>query len=202
MFLKLSSNGEFLSNMLTKGLIHEYSTISWDIFGGIRDEFAFTVRNEQAIFRYVTDHPYTFRFPLEIFSGILGIMPTSFRPQNFEMLGTINTRYWWPYNNQIYIGQRPPDLLVTGIYMFNWIGIFVFPFLLGGIIHVLDKKRLEMSILDGNIFFALFFYPVIRIVSYAHFNNVTAGLFKIFLGYILLWTCNFFINKILHPINR
>ncbi len=190
-------NGEFISKILSGGVIHEYATFSFDILGDIRDEFSFTVRNEQAIFAYLRDYPYAFRFPSEVFAGVLGVLPTSFRPKNFEMLGAINTRYWWPHGNQLYIGERPPDLLVTGIYTFNWLGVFVLPFLLGLILCFLDRKRLQMPTLDGNIFFAVLFYPVIRVVTYSNFNNITAGLFSVLLGYILLLICKFFINNFL-----
>lgn len=167
---------------------------SFDILSSVREEFSFTVRNNQAIFSYWEENPTTFRFPLEVYSGILGVLPSSFRPQWLEKLETVNTRSWSSNRPQeAYTGGRPPDLIVTGIYTLNVFGIFLLPFLLGWLLKYLDIKRnCIMSTFDNSVYYSLVLYPVMRIVAYCDFDGLMLNFFYIFIGYIILK----FVNKI------
>lgn len=167
---------------------------SFDLLSSVREEFSFTVRNNQAIFTYLSENPATFRFPLEVYSGVLGILPSSFRPEWLEKLEIVNTRSWSSNRPQeVYTGGRPPDLIVTGIYTLNVFGIFILPFLLGWLLKKLDVKRNRIvSVFDNTVYYSLVLYPVMRIVAYCDFDGLMLNFFYIFLGYIILR----FVNKI------
>lgn len=168
-----------------KALEEDYN---FDLLSSLREEFSFTVRSNQAIFEYLEDNPTTFRMPVEIASGFLGIMPSSFRPKSIEKLEVINTKNWdRSRTNDEYFGGRPPDLIVTGIYTLNVFGVLFLPFILGYILRRIENVRNTISNeFDNNIFYALCLYPVMRIISYTNFDGLMLNFFYIIIGYLIL----------------
>lgn len=197
---KMSIVGIFLGAMFTLFAIHNADVfinlvvagnknfkLSWDIFSSIREEFAFTVRDGQAAMLYLEEHPFSFRFLKELISGILGVLPSSFRPESIEKLEIINTTYWVKGAPYIYYGGKPPEVLSTGIYMFNYFGVFILPFILGKIIKKFDGILLDLKGMSKEIFFSVCLYPLIRVVAYANFDGIALSFFYIFLGYLILY---------------
>ena len=177
------------SDSITKYILSGGQTgleISFDILSSIRTEFCFTVRNGQSIFYYLDEHPLTFRLPKEIISGILGILPSAFRSESIEKLEILNT-YYWRIGTSGHFGGCPPDIVVTGIYTMNYLGVFVLPALYGKILSYIDRNRQGICMFDNEVFFALIFYPVIRTIGYANFDGVMLNIFYILFGYVVLW---------------
>lgn len=192
-----------VAGCLTLFIAHNYERISvdyfnndkqieegydFDILSNIREEFSYTVRSNQAIFEYLEENPTTFRLPIEIASGILGILPSSFRPKSIDKLEKINTRYWDKSRaNDEYFGGRPPDLIVTGIYTMNILGVYILPFVLGCILRRIENRRKNILVeFDNNIFYALCLYPVMRTISYTNFDGLALNFFYIAVGYLFL----------------
>lgn len=169
----------------------------FDILSNIREEFSYTVRSNQAIFEYLEDNPMTFRLPIEIASGILGILPSSFRPKSIEKLEKINTEIWDKSRaNDEYFGGRPPDLIVTGIYTMNIFGIFLLPFILGYILKRVEIIRNYVTDeFDNNIFYALCLYQAMRVISYTNFDGLMLNWFYILTGYCILKIVSFIFQK-------
>lgn len=168
------------------------SQINFDVLSSLRNEFAWTVRSNQAIFEYLEENPFSFRFPLEIASGFLGILPSSFRPDSLLNLEKINT-IWWGNSvpHQIISGGRPPDLIVTGIYTLNLLGVYFLPFLLGRFLKYLDVKRMKkLNSFENAIFYSLMLYPVLRFIAYSNFDGLLINFFYIILGYLILKATN------------
>lgn len=167
-------------------------SISFDLISSVREEFAFTVRNGQAIFLYLEDNPFSFRIFKEILSGILGILPSSFRPLSIDKLEMLNTSYWVKYAPCTYYGGKPPDIITTGIYVFNYIGVFLLPLIFGRIVKKFDLKLSEFDGISKKIFFAACMYPLIRTVAYTNFDGIMLSFFYIMVSYLILY----FIEKI------
>lgn len=162
--------------------------LSFDVLGALREEFSFTVRSSQSIFIYLEEFPLTFRLPLEILSGVLGILPSYFRPEWLEKLEMLNTYYWKMNVGTEFYGGKPPDLIIVGIYTMNYFGVLLLPLLYGILIRKLDSlDSKNNNLFEKNIFFAALIYPVIRIVAYTNFDGITLSVFYVFVGYGLLW---------------
>lgn len=160
--------------------------LSFDILSSVRQEFSFTVRSGQSVFYYWDEHPLTFRLPIEILSGILGILPSGLRPDSIEKLEVVNTLYWRIGTSGHY-GGCPPDIIVTGIYTMNLFGVFLLPAIYGTFIHYLDKSSRNRMDFDNEIFFALILYPAVRTIAYTNFDGLTLSIFYVFVGYFILW---------------
>lgn len=170
--------------------------ISFDLFSSVRREFSFTVRSGQSIFYYLEEYPYTFRLPIEILSGILGILPSSFRPETIEKLENVNTLYW-RIGTSNHFGGCPPDIIITGLFTMNFIGVFLLPAFYGFFINYLDKSSVKRTDFDNEVFFALALYPAVRTIAYTNFDGLTLNIFYIFVGYLILW----FMDRIFGKIN-
>lgn len=161
--------------------------ISFDIFSILREEFAFTVRDAQAVILFLDDHPFSFRIFKELLSGILGILPSFFRPDSIEKLEILNTSYWVKNSPYQYYGGKPPEILSTGIYTFNYFGIVLLPFFYGKIIKKFDNYLIQQDKFSKEIFFSVSFYPIIRVIAYANFDGITLSFFFIGIGYLILY---------------
>lgn len=176
-------------NIIVKGEVQSFFNIhlSFDLLATLREEFSFTVRDGQAVLEYLQDNPFSFRLPKEIISGVLGIMPSSFRPDFIEKLEILNTRYWTQSTSTFYGGGKPPDIISVGIYTMNYLGIFLLPAIYGRVLRALDNRQKQLSRTDGSIKFCLLLYPVMRTIAYANFDGIALNLFYVFLSYTILW---------------
>lgn len=177
-------NYDTIYSYISKGTELE---LSFDIFESIRSEFSFTVRNIQAVFLALDDNPFMFKLPTEILNGILGILPSSFRPDWIENLEKFNTSYWVMNSSRTYYGGKPPDIITTGIYTMNYLGVFFLPLIYGQILRKLDSYFGIHDGLYANILFANLLYPVVRTIGYANFNGVTLNVFYILAGCLIIW---------------
>jgi len=177
-------NYDAIYSAISKGTELE---LSFDIFGSIRREFSFTVRNIQAVFLAMEDNPFMVKLPTEILNGILGILPSSFRPDWLVNLEKFNTNYWVMGASRTYYGGKPPDILTTGIYTMNYFGVFLLPLIYGQILKKLDSYFETHDGLYADILFANLLYPVVRTIGYANFNGVTLNVFYILAGCLIIW---------------
>ncbi len=161
--------------------------LSFDILSSVREEFSWTVRNIQAVHLAMEDTNFMFRLPIEIISGICGILPSSLRPDWAVKLGTINTSYWVQGASVTYYGERPTDMITTGIYTMNYLGVFLLPMFYGMIYRKLDEYFLNHDSTFSKILFSVLLYQMIRVFAYSNFDNVCQNLFYIGLGIFIIW---------------
>lgn len=183
--LFLMHNSDWFVSQIIPGRETE-TELSFDLLNIIRKEFAFTVRNGQSIFYYLEEHPFSFRLPKELISGILGILPSAFRPESIEKLEILNTSYW-RIGTTGHFGGCPPDIVITGIYTMNIFGVFALPAFYGRFLRFFDKKRQRKQLFDNEVLFALAFYPVVRTIGYTNFDGVMLNIFYVLFGYAVLW---------------
>lgn len=197
--LLIMHNYDGIYNYITEG---EQLELSFDIFATIRDEFSFTVRDIQAVFLALEDDPFMFKLPSEILNGIFGILPSSIRPSGLVNLEIFNTSYWVRGTTYTYHGGKPPDIITTGIYTMNYLGIFLLPALYGILLKKLDEYFKRNKGLFSKILFASLLYPAVRTVAYTNFNGLTLNVFYIFLGCLIVWVVNWCAKSFSKSTNR
>ena len=153
-------------------------------------------------FRYTFSDLYTsigkrwngfeYTFFRNILSGLFAYFPTALKPEyakvSLTKINSINV-YGEAYSNH---SGSPPDFLSVAIYDVGFVGIILYPIILGILLRILDEKfryYKKDSVFGMTVYLCLLF-RIARIIPNASMYNVILSLFYIVISSLLYYMIN------------
>lgn len=181
--LVIMSAGEPIIAMFQYGEIRAFN-MQLNPLQILRDEFFFpSVSGQTAIIAH-KEGTVSYRFFIDIISGVLAWFPSRLRPDGIERLEVVNTLL---HSGTMLYGGLPTDLISVCIYDLGYVGVAIIPFILGVTIRTI-QARFDRKVRTDyvNLLFFLTGFYLLKAVAYADFANIMSNIFYVVMGYLLI----------------
>lgn len=161
----------------------------FNLFGIIDREFGHLLRSQQIILRRALNGIFDFQFFNDIINGVFAWIPSRFIP--FSLPITL-----WEYNTIIFgkdpkISRVPIDVISASLLCLWFLGILIFPIILGMIVKKVDVWLCSDEYYAYNS--AMKFAVISLVISYVlgfSIGMVVLSMFYLVLGHLLTLMCN------------
>lgn len=155
-----------------------------DVFRLLREELGFTIQSGQTALTALADGLAGNRFPMDILSGLLAFLPSSFRPESIISTSQYNSAF---IGMDPSVGETPTDLISMCVYDLGIIGVFILPAVFGWLCRMADNY---FAYRRGNNYYDLLFVIIslylARFITYADPSNFVHNTFFLLIGIVVV----------------